>query len=218
MDYRNEVQSKVAKMVADRIASQLDDGRSVLWLLSGGSGGQVCVDASKLLTGRNISNLYVTFSDERYGEPGHADENYQILVSNGLSLPGAQIYRPLQGLSRDETVVNFADWLGEVSERVDYKFAVMGVGEDGHTAGIKPHSPAVDSQRLAEIYHAADFDRLTVTLNFLRTLDEAVVQIYGAPKHDVVSRLLENKVDTEDFPALVLHDIAQVTLFSDYQR
>lgn len=217
MDYRNEPQSNVAKLVAERIAGQLDAGKSVLWLLSGGSGGQVCVDASKLLAGKDLSRLYVTFSDERYGEIGHGDENYQILIDKGLVLTGAHVYRPLQGLSQAETADRLANWLQEAPAKVDYKLAVMGIGEDGHTAGVKPYSPAVDSQSEAEIYEGDDFVRLTVTLKFISELDEAIVQAYGQSKHEVIRRLLEGEGDLSSFPALAIRNISKVTVFSDYR-
>lgn len=215
MEYVNTSPTGVAPAVAAKIIEQLDQGKSVLWLLSGGSGGKVCVDASKLLKDYDLSRLYVTFSDERYGEPGHADENYQILINEGLNLPGANIYRPLQGLTEAETVSNMTDWLEDVESKVDFKFAVMGIGADGHTAGVKPFSPAVLSSGSVELYKADDFDRLTVTLNYIKSLDEAIVQAYGQSKHEVVARLLNNDGEIESFPALAIREIPKVTLYSD---
>ena len=175
----------------------------------------MCVDASKLLKNHDLSRLYVTFSDERYGNPGHADENYQILINDGLDLPGASIYRPLQGLTEEEAVNSMTDWLEDVGSKVDFKFAVMGIGADGHTAGVKPFSPAVLSSGSVELYKADDFDRLTVTLNYIKLLDEAVVQAYGQSKHEVVARLLNNDGEVESFPVLAIHEISEVTLYSD---
>lgn len=213
--YKNEPSVNVAQLVASRLSELLGSGKKVLWLLSGGSGGQVCIDANKLLTEVDFSNLYVTMSDERYGEVGHADENYRILTEGGLVLPGANFYRPLQGVSRDETTDRLIEWLSEVANEVDYKFAVMGVGEDGHTAGVKPLSPAVDSQEMAEIYQGDDFERLTVTASFIADLDEAIVQAYGPSKHGVIKKLIEGRGELNEFPALAIRKIKKVTIFSD---
>lgn len=215
MDCRSEPQSNVARLVAERISDRLKGGKSVLWLLSGGSGGQVCVDASKLLADKDLSRLYVTFSDERYGELGHPDENYQILIEKGLFLPGATIYRPLAGMSKAETANSLSKWLRDACSKVEYRFAVMGIGEDGHTAGAKPDSPAIGSEQEAVIFQADDFTRLTVTLKFIKSLDEAVVQAYGSSKHSIVKKFLNKDGTIDDFPALVIHDIPRVTLFTD---
>lgn len=215
MKYINTSQTEVAPAVAAKIIDQLERGRSVLWLMSGGSGGKVCVDASKLLVDHDLTGLYVTMSDERYGELGHAEENFQQLLDGGLYIEGATWYRPLQGADRQKTTEDFADWLEDISQQVDYRFAVLGIGEDGHTMGVKPHSPAVSATTVAESFEGDDFERVTVTPKFMSRLDGAIVQAYGPKKHDVVRRLLAKEGDLESFPALSIHDIDDVTVYSD---
>ncbi len=216
MNYYMEPKEEVAKFVANRLIDLLGSGKKVLWLLSGGSGGQICVEASRLLAGRDLSGLFVTMSDERYGEVGHQDENMQILLDAGMSLPGAVLYRPLQGKSMDQTVADFASWLESVNKQVDYRLAVVGIGEDGHICGIKPGSSAVDSRELVDGFVGDDFQRITVTPVFLELLDEAVVQAYGASKHSVVDRLLQSEGDKKSFPALSVLEIPKTSLFSDF--
>lgn len=214
--HANSTPHQAAKFIAGRIASQLAEGKSVLWLLSGGSGGQVCVEASQLLkTRRNLSNLYVTMSDERYGELDHPDENMSILLNAGLDLPGAAIYRPLNGKPRDQTTADFNNWLNEVGQVVDYKFAVLGIGADAHTAGIKPDSIAATSPRAAVDFTGDDFERITITSKFLSELDEAVVQAFGESKREVVEQLRIGEGDPVNRPMLTIRDIKQVALFSD---
>ena len=107
MEFRHTPQSNVAPFLARQIADQLQKGRVVLWLLSGGSGVQVCNETAKLLADSDLTGLYVTISDERYGTVGHADENMQQLLDAGLSLPGATVYRPLTGSSTGKTTHDF---------------------------------------------------------------------------------------------------------------
>ncbi len=201
---------------AKRLTKLLQSGKKVLWLLSGGSGGLVCAEVSKRLRAVDKSNLYVTLTDERYGEVNHKDENMRILYDHGFSLPGATVYRPLSGESLSDTVSSFGNWLKGVDQKVDYVFAVLGIGEDGHTAGIKPHSPAVESSRLVEGYQGDDFKRITITPRYLRGVNEAVVQAFGESKHIVIQHLLFDNGKIEDFPMYLIRDIAKVNVFSDY--
>ena len=219
IDYRHGLQSTVAPFLAGRIRQQLQDGKQVLWLLSGGSGVQVCVAVSKLLRDEDLTNLYVTISDERYGPVGHANENMQQLLDAGLSLPGAAIYRPLMDASITDTTRQYDDWLSDALAKVDYTIALLGIGEDGHTSGIKPHSPAVRSDDMVCYFDGEDHRRITTTTSFFSHVDEVVVQAYGETKHPVVSKLLQaSSHSLEDFPAALIQNIPKVTLFTDLNK
>ncbi len=219
IDYQNEPQQSVAPFLANRLRQLLSRGNRVLWLLSGGSGIQVCVETSRLLADIDISNLFVTVSDERYGVIGHPDENMQQLIDAGLSLPHATIYRPLTGKSIEKAADDFSDWLDTAAISADYRIALLGVGEDGHTSGVKPHSPAVHSDRPACSFSGEDYPRITTTTSFLTTFDEAVVQAYGPQKQSVVRSLVNNTDTTlDDFPAGLIRSIPKVTLFTDINK
>ena len=218
LTYHQSEQAAVAPFVAKRLRDLLQSGKKVLWLLSGGSGGAVCVQASKLLSGEDLSNLYITLTDERYGPVDHADENMRILLADGFSAPGASMYRVLQGEPIEQTTDALSAWLTKVSSEVDYTFAVLGIGEDGHTCGIKPGSIAVDSSEVAAYFQGDDFERITITPTYVRTVDEAVVQAFGANKHAVIAQLLEGGGDVRMAPMLTIRAIPQAAVFSDYQR
>ena len=219
MDYRNAPQTDVAPFLAGRIGEQLLGGKKVLWLLSGGSGIDVCVQAGKILAEYNLTNVFVTTSDERYGDAGHANENMQQLLNAGLSLPGATIYRPINGTSIEQTTNDYSAWLSTAYAATDYRIALLGVGTDGHTSGIKPRSVAVRAQTAACYFTGEDFERVTTTAHFLARFDEAVVQAYGDAKQTVIQALIERPPLTYDeFPAGIIGEIPRVTLFTDIPK
>jgi len=200
------------------LIDQLTAGKKVLWLLSGGSGGKVSLEAAKNLKGLDLKNLFVTLSDERYGPLGHANENWQILLDGGLELEGATLYRPLTGEDRDVTTEHFDTWLKDTLVGVNSVVGIFGVGPDGHTAGIKPHSSAIDSPALAASYTGEDFERITITPAFITHVDEAVVQIFGSEKHTVVEQLLNETIPITEQPAQALKYLSRVTLYTDYKE
>lgn len=219
MNYQETPINNVAPFIAKRISSALQDGKRVLWLLSGGSGGHICIDAAEMLRDEDLTNLVVTMGDERYGQLGHDDENFQTLLDRGLELPGATLYRPLTQGTRHESAQLFSFWLKQTLEEVDHVIAITGIGSDGHTFGIKPRSSAVTSTDLVADFTWDDFERITITPTFARTyIDEMVVQAYGHNKHAAIQKILENNGNQEDFPALIYNEMDNVTLFSDFHE
>lgn len=216
IQYIQDTDARAAtEQLAGCLRELLDAGKKVLWFMSGGSGGKVSVDAAKLLAGAPLENLYVTLSDERYGEVGHADENWQILLDDGLSLLGATLYRPLIGENQETTTERFGAWIAARLEEVDVVIGLFGIGADGHTAGIKPGSAAVASEDLTAVFTGDDFVRITITPACVRRVDEAIVQAFGAEKHATIRRLLEEDVSIEVQPAQVLKRVARVTFYGD---
>ena len=216
--YLSEPREVVIAVLSKRLKSQLDAGKKVLWLLSGGSGIDTCVSVAKSLHSHDVSRLFVTLSDERYGDIGHKDENWQQLLDAGFSIPDAHLYRPLkQGLSRHEATEQFKTWLDTTWNDVDYRIALLGIGDDGHTSGVKPNSPAVSAEGSVVDFTGTDFERITTTIHTLERLDEAIVQSYGESKHGAISRIVRRQGSIKDTPGLVVGRISSVTFFSDYQ-
>lgn len=208
----------VTSYLTDVIKDKLNSGQSVLWLLSGGSSGEVCIDVSKRLKSENLENLYVTMTDERFGPVGHANENWQKLLDDGLDLPGAKLYRPLIGLDRASTTIQFAHWLEDTYKDVDYKIGTFGVGTDGHTAGLKPVPSAVDADVWAVDFDGHDFERITMTFNAISQLDEAVMQAMGEEKALILDDFLNKDIDPKIQPVQILKSVNKLTVFTDYQN
>lgn len=182
--------SESAKLLAGRIARQLYDHKRVLWLLSGGSGIDVCVEAANLLNSAPLHLLTVVLTDERYGEPEHANENWQQLLDKGFVLEGAQTYRILSGKDRATTTKEFNEWLKKELQATDFTIGLFGIGTDAHTAGIKPHSVAVTSHEYVADFDGEDFERITITPKVFPHIHEVVIQANGEDKKPIIETLL----------------------------
>lgn len=219
MDYKhiNDIEP-VATYLADVISTHLDAGEHVLWLVSGGSGVQVGIRAAELLIGYDLSRLCVTLTDERFGSVGHPDENWQQLLDGGFALPGATLYRTLSGDDRATTTQKFGTWLDEQLATADYRIGLFGVGTDGHTAGIKPGSPAITATEVAIDFTGEDFERITMTFPAIERLDEVVLQAFGGEKSPVLGQLLHEDLPLDKQPAQVLKRVETCTLFTDVEE
>lgn len=205
-----------ATHIAAHIREHLSDGHTVLWLLSGGSGTTIAVEAAKqLASAPNLKNLAVTLTDERHGKPGHANENWQQLLDSGFSLPGATAYRPLRGGDKLATQEAFDVWIKKQLARTTYRIGIFGIGTDGHTAGIKPYTDAASAGGATTSFTGNDFERLTITYQTIAKLNEAVVQASGSDKKDVLQQFVHSSASLYDMPAQILHKVPTVTLYSD---
>jgi 6-phosphogluconolactonase/glucosamine-6-phosphate isomerase/deaminase len=216
--YADQPAEKAAEMVVVEIKKHLAKGEQVLCLLSGGSGIAVAVEADKKLAKTDLSNLFVSLTDERYGELGRKDENWQQLLDVGFSLTGANLYRPLNGKDMRQTTADFNDWLTKQFKNADYKIGVFGLGIDGHTAGIKPNSIATKSQDLAVYYTSDDFERVTITFTAIRQLDTAIIQASGIDKKTIINSLMNETPSYINQPAQILKFVPNVRLYTNNKK
>lgn len=210
------------KAAADHLVLAIKDNlaadKKVLWFLSGGSGIQVVLEAALQLQDIDLSNLSVTLTDERYGPVGHKDENWKQLLDGGFELPGATLYRPLVDEDRVTTTDEFGAWIMQRMTTANYKIGLFGIGSDGHTAGVKPHSSAADTIAWADSYTGDDFERITITPFTISQLDEVVIQASGTDKTDTLRQLLYEVIDVPEQPAQILKTIPRCTLYTNNQE
>lgn len=216
--YTSSPIERAASDLAKILRQHLSKGESILWLLSGGSSIPIATGASKQLAGLDLSNLYVSLTDERYGKPGHIEENWQQLLDGGLNLPGANLYRPLVGRDIQKTTQMFDAWLKEQFKKVDYKIGIFGLGTDGHTCGIKPESTAISATNLATSFLGDDFERITITFPAMRQVDEAIIQASGGGKRGIISDLIYKDFPLAEQPAQILKVIPRSTIYTNLKK
>lgn len=206
----------VADKLADSLAEHLGKGLSALWLVPGGSGIEIASMAARNLRALNVdlSKLTVSLSDERYGPVGHPDSNWLQLQKAGFKLPGARLSPVLAGLSLEATAAAYSSFLEQALRLATYKLAFLGMGADGHIAGIKPGSPAVDSHKLAAGYEWEDFTRLTMTPLAIKRADEVVCWAAGSAKRGALESL-DDELPLEVEPAQILKAVSSVTVYND---
>lgn len=226
--YRINSQEPVAEILAGKILSHLSEGQKVFWIVTGGSGIKLGAAASKLLHSHDLSKLSVTLSDERFGPEGHAESNWHQLEQAGFSLPGALLLPVLSGKSLAATADDYAANLAEQFAAADYSLGLIGIGPDGHVAGILPGSPNIATEKLAVGYSDNEvkqdspegvlrgIDRLTMTAAAIARLDEAVVCALGETKHHALD-MLERTLPVGTQPCQALKQAASLSIYNDYK-
>mgnify|MGYP000957610450 CR=1 FL=1 len=195
----------------------LSAGR-VTWLVSGGSCIEPQSQVLRELSEASLARLTIVLVDERYCESGHENSNYAALQAARFVRAGLRFEDILAGNPSFEAAAQrHSAVLKEALRTADTCIATLGIGADGHTAGILPKSPAAEATNaLALGYDAPDFSRITATFAGLLEIDVAYVFAHGPKKENAVNRLKTHQESLRDLPASILYDIPSVTIYNDY--
>jgi 6-phosphogluconolactonase/glucosamine-6-phosphate isomerase/deaminase len=200
-----------------RLIAELTADKKVLWLVSGGSNIDASVTIMANIEPALQSTLIIMLSDERYGPVGHPDSNFQQLQDKGFSVSGATLIPTLQpGLSLDETATAYAAIIQEQFSAAEIIISQLGIGADGHIAGILPESPAASSPDALVIgYQSNPFERITCTFRALQAIDANYSLVYGADKQDALTRLQQNEVALVEQPSQILKQLPEAYVYND---
>ena len=211
-----KISPDMASIVADALSNALNQYKSVIWLVPGGSNIPLVVDTMALIDESLTHTLIIMQTDERYGTLQSPDCNWRQLLQAGFNPKHAQVYPIL--VNDEETLAEassrYNQTLQEQFDRADYSIGQFGIGTDGHTAGIKPDSVATRARQLAVGYEAEDFSRITMTFAAIHKLHAAYCFAFGANKQLVVEQLKENSTPIETLPAGVLATVPISKIYS----
>lgn len=216
----NFIINKNIEYISDYISSiinrEINLRKKVIWFVSGGSVVPIEVLISKKIKRGHKDNLFIVLGDERYGEIDHRDSNWLALKKSGFDFDRFNVLAILYGRNFSTTAKDFRESLNILMDDADYKIGMFGIGSDGHTSGILPHSEAVNIDEYVCYYETPQYNRITITPKVMARLDEAFVYAVGKDKWDALSNL-NKEIPTEEEPAQSLKKVSSLTIFTDYQ-
>lgn len=238
MDKDNHIQVSVensAENAARACAQRLSDlltkhaTKKVGILVSGGSALAVLDEVSLQNIGPQVTICIV---DERFAVALENQNFYQLKQSPFIQkavAAGARIADT--DLSAQDSLSKagekFARALAQIASS-EIVITVLGIGPDGHTAGIMPFPESkqeyekkfCDDKSLAIGYDAGEKNqfplRVTASSTFLKsTSDHTLVFAVGSQKKTVLKEILTTKKGEHIFPARIFHDMRDVVVFTD---
>ncbi len=213
-----------ARTTAERIAAAIDTARAARGVAHISlAGGRTPARTYRLLPElvSDWSDVHLWFGDERCVPLDDPDSNHALIVETLLARPldPAPVVHPVRGIDTNPTAAA-RDYERELRAALpgdppQLDVALLGLGEDGHTASLFPDDPVLDEQeRLCLPVHGTKppFERVTLTLPLLCAARQVLVLADGAGKAWAIGAMLAGP--SARVPASLLAD-AEVELIVD---
>lgn len=218
---------ETAQFIAEQIEATLKHTqRKVLVLLSGGSAIEMYKDVlAKLPPAENLPyhHLLIGLVDERFGEYGHPDSNEQQLREKGVISEFEKRGALFMGMLSDtlESGTDAGQRANQAYQNLfgeaDHIIALVGIGDDGHTAGWLPtqtlakFTQLYDGDRYVSYYEVDPEDsnnpftyRLTTTVHALHQATQVIVFAKGQGKLAALEKVISGVSPLNDTPAIAL--------------
>jgi 6-phosphogluconolactonase len=160
-------------------------------------------------------HLELFFVDERTVPPTDNDSNYRMTreaMLDKVPLKPEQVFRIEGELPPEEAAARYESTLRnqfklEGAEVPRFDSLQLGMGDDGHTASIFPHTDGIHEMgRLVYANHVPQKDtwRVTLTWPVIIEANEVFFLIGGKDKADPLHRVLQGPYDPETLPSQLI--------------
>lgn len=229
-----KIMTEAAGYLWEELRKRLGKGKKILLLLSGGSGVEMYPYLKEWMEKQKeglAKNLTVGLIDERYGTVGHADSNEKQIRDTGfyevVEEKGGKVLSVLTGKDSEQEARRYESAVRQSIDKVDEAWAVMGMGPDGHTAGILPPKSLEEFEKTFPsnrwvVYYELPPDypnpfkkRITLTPAALKEINFAVTIVKSKGKEEALRKMFAPGEPIHKTPAVLLRDLPGV-LFTDF--
>ena len=179
-----------------------------VWALSGGSTPKALYQllATPAWSGRiDWERTVLLFGDDRAVGPDDENSNFKM-AREALGETIAARIVPVEGEENDPDLAarNYEKRILEVGGRVDCN--LLGLGPDGHTASLFPHSPQLDENERRVVATPVSplkpfVRRVTMTFPEINSARKVYFLITGEDKADRVQEIINGPRDIHNLPA-----------------
>jgi 6-phosphogluconolactonase/glucosamine-6-phosphate isomerase/deaminase len=189
---------------------------TLTWFVSGGSNIAITIAVIQKLTDDQLSRINLLLVDERYGPIGHKDSNYQQLLDSGLDANKINVSPILLGEGFSQTSEDYGVKVSNVFASGNFIIGQLGIGSDGHTAGILPGTIACEETESYVVgYKTEQYDRITLSFKSLRLLDKAYVFAFGEDKDIPLNNIRGRDLRLDEQPAQIFKEIKDAYIIND---
>jgi 6-phosphogluconolactonase len=170
----------------------------------------------------NWAKVEVFFGDERCVPPGHADSNFRMAseaLLDHVPIRPERVYRMRGEIEPEAAAMEYGQLLKAKFGEEGVDLALLGMGDDGHTASLFPETAALKETKhrcVANFVPKLKSWRITMTAPFLNRSREVLVLVTGGEKAKRVAEVLEGERDPLRLPIqLIDPPTGQVTWLMD---
>ncbi|MFM2304094.1 MAG: hypothetical protein RLZZ135_1504 [Cyanobacteriota bacterium] len=151
--------------------------------------------------------IHIFWGDERYVAPTHPDSNYGMAKRVWLDLvplPAANIHpiptdlaEPQLAAAAYEREIKL-----EAGENPAFDIILLGMGDDGHTASLFPHTAALSViDRLVTVGDKDGQPRITLTFPLINNARSIMFLVSGKNKQSALTQVFSPTGDADTYPS-----------------
>lgn len=150
--------------------------------------------------------VHLFWSDERSVAPDNDESNYKMAMHAGLSklpIPPQQIHRIVAEINAIDGANAYEDLILKTVPDSIFDLVMLGMGEDGHTASLFPHTDALkeESRLIAANYVPSKTTwRMTMTYPCINKSRRIVIYVLGESKAAMVEKVLKGPYQPDEYP------------------
>jgi 6-phosphogluconolactonase len=197
-------------LIVERVRTAIAQRQSCSIALSGGSTPQPLY-AALALADLPWDRIHIFWGDERYVPASHPDSNYGMTRRVWLDLvpiPAANIHPIPTDLAQPQLAADAYDL--QISTHFGLKpgaipvfdIVLLGMGDDGHTASLFPHTVALAvTDRLVTVGNKDGQPRLTFTFPLINQAASTIFLVSGASKQTALAAIFAPTGDVQAYPS-----------------
>jgi 6-phosphogluconolactonase len=195
--------------------------------ISGGNTPKATFEKLAAIKNVDWSRVQIYWVDERCVPPDNGESNYgmtKAALLDRVAIPAENVHRmegelePAVAAARYESELRNSMRL-EGAEVPTFDLVALGMGDDGHTASLFPHTEGLhEFLRLCIPNHVIEKEvwRITLTYSVINRGREVVFLIEGAGKADILKRVMTGAYKPEEMPSQAVRPASgRLTLLLD---
>ena len=156
--------------------------------------------------GIDWKNWHIYFGDERCVPPAHPDSNYRMANESLLSrvpIPADNVHRMKGEIEPQQAAMEYGQMLKQNFGDGGLDVILLGMGDDGHTASLFPHTAALAETRhrcVANYVEKMGVWRVTLSAPFINQAGQVIVMVSGGGKAKRIEQVLQGPLDPQNLP------------------
>lgn len=220
-DDANGVAGYAAEIFSGMVAEAAEQGHPFRVALSGGSTPKLLYQllTSDEYRGRVAWNgMDFFFGDERWVPHTHKDSNFKLAndyLFQPLGIDSNRVFpMPTEGIEPQEAAEQYEADIRRTfalasREMPHFNLILLGMGDDGHTASLFPHTAALQEYgKLVASNHVEKLNtwRITLTAPVLNAAEHVLFMVAGESKAPALKQVLEGEYNPEEYPSQLLRE------------
>ena len=173
--------------------------------------------------GLQWDTIRLFWGDERAVPHDHPDSNYRMVkeaLLDHIDIPEENIFPVLNPENPASAAKVYELQLQSQFSPEEYSFdlSLLGMGDDGHTASIFPHTDLVHERKswVKEVYlKKMDVYRISITAPVINSSRNIAFLIKGANKANALKEVLEGEENATEYPSQLIRRSTNVHYFLD---